>query len=135
MTKMLLTVLAFVLATASPAAAESPFELNNHLSVLNIATAKVDGSLPFLAAGYHFNLIRAGRFEFLGAGLGLEVHQPPEMNDIESLKFGPAFTGQIIDVIIGDPTGDTSGAFGVGVMYLPDSKSTRLFAGFSIRLR
>jgi len=128
-------ILAAVALAPGPASAESPFELNNHLSVLNIATAKVGGGTSFLAAGYHFNLIHVGRFEFLGAGLGVEAHNPPEQNNIESIKFSPAFTGQVVDVLIGDPKGDATSSFGASVAYLPNAKAYRLVVGFSIRIK
>ncbi len=132
-----IAVIALLVWFAPSASAEDNFA--NHLDLFQVAVGK-NGQVHILDVGYHFTLLRKGRFQLLGAGIGLDVYENKNScTNYESVYGLECNTGVSPFVIwhLGSislarqPGKGEFGSFGANLVYDPKQKYSGISFGFS----
>ena len=125
---ILVTTTLLILGVVETTKADDNF--TNHVDLYQIAIGN-DGRVNFLDIGYHFTLLRVNRFQFLGAGAGLNLYTKKDSGWDCGCEFSPFLTIPMISVKLTNQIKNEGLNFGTNWIYDTKTKNGSMAFGFS----
>lgn len=114
-----------------PITAKAADGLTHHLDLFQVAVEK-DGQANIMDFGYHFTLVRFNRFQFVGAGAGLNMYKPPNPTWDCDCAFSPFLIIHLGSVSLASSRDNNDFmSFGSNWIYDTKQKNGSIAFGFS----